>query len=109
MKSVQDQFRNKYSRKVFEAVFYKGQPEEIHLWPLLEVKRINGIIGSGESSQFGASAIARLDGKRIAYSRTSTYQPGIDVQGLDLPGTPVHIADIPGGKLYVIKPNEASK
>lgn len=95
MRSVQDRFRNKYSRKVSEAIFYKGQPEEIHLWPLLEVKRINGI--------------TRLDGKRIAYSRTSTYQPGIDVQGLDLPGTPVHIADIPGGKLYAIKPNEASK
>lgn len=97
-------FRSKHFKVVYDAIFRGDLPEDAVSWPIVEAKRISGIIGSGESAQFGASFSVVVDGKRVAYSKRSTYAHTIDVHSLGLPGELVPVGSFRGGELYVLRP-----
>ena len=63
--SQKDRFRSKFMPSVCRAVFY-GNATEAHLvLPWLQIKRGSAMSGSGESTKFGSSLLARLDGKQV--------------------------------------------
>lgn len=99
-----EKFRQKHRPAVYRAINEFRLPEDATGWPILECKVLQQCMGSGESSQFGTSAIARLDGKRVAYSKASTWRSEIDAQSLGLAGKLRLVSKSRDSRLYVLEP-----